>query len=369
MVLMALDHTRDFFAAGGFNPRDVNEPALFLTRWVTHFCAPVFVFLAGTSAFLYGERGRTVREVSRFLFTRGLWLVLLEVTIVRFAWTFSVFPDFVPLQVIWVIGISMIVLSGLIHLPPWSVGAVGIGMIMCHNLLDGIQAEQFGRIGWLWNVLHQPAILHPASNIAVLALYSLIPWIGVMATGFALGPVMLLKAAHRRRWLIGLGAIVTLGFVLLRAANVYGDPAPWTLHDTISATVLSFLNTEKYPPSALYLAMTLGPALLALAGFESARGKLARLLIIFGRVPLFYYIAHLLLLHTLAVVFAAAVLGDVAWLFGGLPIGAEAKPEGYGLDLPSVYLLWVLVVAALYLPCHWFAEVKRRRNTVWLSYL
>lgn len=369
MVLMALDHTRDFFAASGFNPRDVNDPALFLTRWVTHFCAPVFVLLAGTSAFLYGARGNTARQVSRFLFTRGLWLVLLEVTIVRFAWTFSVFPDFVLLQVIWAIGISMIVLSGLIHLPYWVVGTVGIGMIVGHNLLDGIQAEQFGPFSWLWNVVHQPATLHMTSDIAVFALYPLIPWIGVMAAGFALGPVMLLKPAPRRRWLIGLGAVVTLGFVLLRAANVYGDPAPWARHDTISATMLSFLNTEKYPPSALYLAMTLGPTLVALAWFERAKGKLARLFIIFGRVPLFYYVTHLLLLHALAVVYATAILGSIAWLFGGLPIAPEAKPEGYGLGLPGVYSIWILVVAVLYQPCRWFAKVKREQSAAWLSYL
>jgi uncharacterized membrane protein len=367
MVLMALDHTRDFFAAGDFNPRDVDDPALFLTRWVTHFCAPVFVFLAGTSAFLYGARGRTEREVSWFLFTRGLWLVLLELTIVRFAWTFSVFPDLVLLQVIWAIGISMIVLSGLIHLPLWAVGAIGIAMIAGHNLLDGIQAAQLGQFGWLWHVLHQPALLHPTPNVAVFALYPLIPWIGVMAAGYALGPVMLLEPTSRRRWLIGLGVGVTIGFILLRAANVFGDPAPWVRHDEIGATVLSFLNTEKYPPSALFLAMTLGPALIALAAFEAAKGKLAQCFIVFGRVPLFYYVAHLLLLHTMAVVFAAATHGGAAWLFGGLTI--EAKPEGYGLSLPGVYLTWLIVVAALYLPCRWFAEVKRRSTAGWLSYL
>jgi uncharacterized membrane protein len=325
------------------------------------------VFLAGTSAFLYGARGRTVREVSRFLFTRGLWLVLLEMTIVRFAWTFSVFPDLVLLQVIWAINISMVVLSGLIHLPRWAIGAIGIGMIAGHNLLDGIQAEQLGQLGWLWHILHQPAFLHPTTGISVFALYPLIPWIGVMAAGYALGPVMLLEPPSRRRWLVGLGVALTSGFVLLRAANVYGDPAPWALHDDISATMLSFINVEKYPPSALYLAMTLGPALIAMGAFESARGKLARLLVLFGRVPLFYYVAHLLLLHTMAVVLAAAAHGDVAWLFGGLPI--EAKSEGYGLSLPGVYLVWMLAVALLYLPCRWFAEVKRRRSDGWLSYL
>ncbi|HET6521340.1 MAG TPA: heparan-alpha-glucosaminide N-acetyltransferase domain-containing protein, partial [Geminicoccaceae bacterium] len=283
MVLMLLDHTRDFFTAGGFNLRDVHDPAVFITRWVTHFCAPVFVFLAGLSAFLHGARGRTVPEVSRYLFTRGLWLVLLEVTVVRFAWTFSLYPDFVLLQVIWAIGVSMVVLAGLIRLPRSAVGAIGIGMIACHNLLDGIQAEQLGRLGWLWSVLHQPALLHPAPGVAVFALYPLIPWIGVMAAGYALGPVML--RGDRRRWLVGLSVGVSLGFVLLRAANVYGDPAPWVPQDGVVATVLSFVNAEKYPPSALYLAMTLGPALVALAAFESARGAVARFLVLFGRVP------------------------------------------------------------------------------------
>jgi uncharacterized membrane protein len=367
MVLMALDHARDFFASGSFNPRDVDDPALFLTRWVTHFCAPVFVFLAGISAFLYGARGSTVREVSWFLLTRGLWLVLLEVTIVRFAWTFSVFPERVVLQVIWAIGISMIVLAGLIHLPRWAVGAVGIGMIAAHNLLDGVQPEQLGQFGWLWHVLHQPALLHPTADIAVFALYPLIPWTGVMAAGYALGPVMLLAPTLRRRWLVGLGVTLTLGFVLLRATNIYGDPAPWALHDGAVATLLSFVNTEKYPPSALYLAMTLGPALIALAAFESARGRVARFFVIFGRVPLFYYVAHLLLLHTMAVVYAAVAHGDVAWLLGRLPTAAQSG--GNGLGLTGVYLVWTIAVAALYLPCRWFAGVKRGRRDQWLSYL
>ena len=273
MVVMALDHTRDFFAAGGFNPRDVGDPALFLTRWVTHFCAPVFVFLAGTSAFLYGARGRTVREVSCFLFTRGLLLVLLEGTVVRFAWTFSLVPEFLVLQVIWAIGVSMIVLAGLIHLPRWAISAVGIGMMVGHNLLDGIQAAQLRPLGWLWHVLHQPALMHPSSEVAVFALYPLIPWIGVMAAGYALGPVMLLEPARRRRWLAGLGAGVAVAFVLLRATNIHLDPAPWAPHDSIGATALSFVNTEKYPPSTLYLAMTLGPALIALAAFELGAGQ------------------------------------------------------------------------------------------------
>jgi uncharacterized membrane protein len=367
MVLMVLDHTRDFFAAGGFNPRDIHDPALFLTRWITHFCAPVFVFLAGMSAFLLGARGGSPGQLSRFLLVRGLWLVLLEVTLVRFGWTFSLFPSFLVLQVIWAIGVSMVVLAGLVHLPRWAIGAVGIGMIAGHNLLDPIQAEQLGGAGWLWHVLHQPGLLRPTPDMAVFALYPLIPWVGVMAAGYALGPVMRLAPAHRKRWLLGLGAAVTLGFVLLRASNLYGDPAPWAAQDGIVATALSFVNNEKYPPSLLYLAMTLGPALLALAGLEAAKGRLAGLLVTFGRVPLFFYLAHLLLLHAAAVAFAAAVHGDAAWLLGGGALGA--KPDGYGLGLPGVYLVWLLAVAALYPPCRWYAGVKRRRGNAWLSYV
>ena len=367
MVVMALDHTRDFFAAGGFNPRDVDDPALFLTRWITHFCAPVFVFLAGMSAFLYGTRGRTTGEVSRYLLVRGLGLVLLEVTLVRFAWSFSVVPDFVVLQVIWAIGVAMVVLAGLIHLPRWAVAVVGVGMMVGHNLLDGVQADQLGPLAPLWHVLHQPGLMHPAPEVAVLALYPLVPWVGVMAAGYALGPVMLLDPAPRRRRLAALGAGVTLAFILLRAANLYGDPAPWAWHDGLVATALSFVNTEKYPPSALYLAMTLGPALLALAAFEAVRGRLASILVTFGRVPLFYYVAHLLLVHAMAVAFALLTLGDAGWMFGPPPSGG--KPAGYGLDLPGVYLVWLLVVALLYLPCRWFADLKRRRADAWLSYL
>ncbi len=367
MVLMVLDHTRDFFAGGSFNPRDVTDPALFLTRWVTHFCAPVFVFLAGTAAFLQGARGRSRGELSVFLLTRGLWLVLLELTLVRFAWTFSLYPDFVLLQVIWVIGIAMIALAGLIHLPRWAIAGVALALIAGHNLLDGIDAARFGAAAWLWHLLHQPALLAAGPGMSVFALYAVIPWVGVMAAGYALGPVMLLAPEQRRAWLIGLGTATTLGFVLLRASNLYGDPAPWVPLEGTLASALAFIDAEKYPPSLLYLAMTLGPALLALAVFERARGRAAQVLVVFGRVPLFYYVLHILLLHTLAVAFSAVTFGDTGWLFGGLPI--IARPEGYGLGLPGVYLAWLLVVALLYLPCAWFAGVKRRHSAAWLSYL
>lgn len=369
MVVMALDHTRDFFSVPGLDVRDVNDPALFLTRWVTHFCAPVFVFLAGMSTFLYGAGGGSANEVSRFLLIRGIWLVVLEATIVRFVWTFSVIPNYLLLQVLWVLGVAMIALAGLIRLPRLAVAAIGIGMIALHNLLDGVDAADLGPLGWLWAIAHEPARLHLAADIVVFPLYSLIPWIGVMATGYAFGPVMLLDGKSRRRWLLGLGALVTSAFVLLRAANLYGDPGPWSWHETMSATVLSFLNTEKYPPSALFLAMTLGPALIALAVFERPKGPLARVLIVFGRVPLFYYLAHLLALQILAVIYAVILAGGVGELLRSLSESPVSKPAGYGLGLPGVYAVWTLVVAALYLPCRWFGRMKQRRTGGWLRYL
>ena len=361
MVLMALDHTRDFFGAGALNPRDVTEPALFLTRWVTHFCAPVFIFLAGTSAFLYGAQGRSTGEVSRFLLTRGFWLVVMEWTIVRFCWTFSIVPDRLVAQVIFAIGVSMIALAVLVHLPRWLIAAVGIAMIGGHNMLDGIKAEQFGAAAPVWNLLHQPAMLELTPGFRFFVLYPLIPWIGVMAAGYAFGPVFKLDRATRMRWLLGLGAVITAGFVVLRATNLYGDPAPWVAHDSLVATALSFINCEKYPPSLLYLAMTLGPALLLLAAFERARGLPAGWITTFGRVPFFYYVVHLFALHALAVAYAWALVG-----FGPLPAG---KPDGYGLGLTGVYAVWLAVVVGLYPLCRWFAAIKRRRSEWWWSYL
>lgn len=366
MVIMALDHARDFFGASGLNPRDVAEPALFLTRWVTHFCAPVFILLAGLSAHLYGARGRSTGEVSRFLLTRGFWLILIEFTVVRFGWTFGLKPDVFVMQVIFVLGAAMVVLAGLIHLPRWAIAAIGIGMITGHNLLDGVRAEDLGAAGWMWAILHQPKPLQTPVGFYVFPLYSFIPWVGVMAAGYALGPVFALKSSLRVGLLMGLGAAVTAGFVLIRAANFYGDPAPWSVQPTVSATILSFLNCEKYPPSLLYLMMTLGPGLMLLAAFEGVRGRFATIIVTFGRVPLFYYVAHLYLIHVLAVVFALITLGDASWQFGG-PL--RQKPPGFGLDLPGIYAVWVFVVAALYPACRWFAALKQRRTDWWLSYL
>jgi uncharacterized membrane protein len=366
MVLMVLDHTRDFFGSSAMNPRDVHDPALFLTRWVTHFCAPLFIFLAGLSAFLYGARGRTRQEVSLFLFTRGAWLVLLELTVVLFGWTFNPAFNFFVLQVIWAIGWSMIALAGLIYLPRVALAAFAVVMIAGHNLLDGISSDQLQGFTSLWLLLHEPGYFQPAPGVKVLALYPLVPWIGVMAAGYACGPVLTFPERQRRRWFVAAGVSLIGVFVALRASNLYGDPAPWQAYPALSASVLSFINCEKYPPSLLYLAMTLGPGLIALALFENARGRFAGWLITFGRVPFFFYIAHIYLLHVVAVTAVAFSGADIAWLLQG-PIGT--KPDGYGVSLLLIYVLWLGFLLILYPVCRWFATLKQRRQDWWLSYL
>lgn len=367
MVVMVVDHTRDFFAAGGFNPRDVNDPPLFLTRWITHFCAPTFVFLAGISAHLYGTRGRSRSEIRRFLLTRGLWLIFLELVVVRFGWTFSVRFDLIILQVIWAIGVSALVLSALIYLPRKLIAAIGLLLVGAHNLLDRFTVAQMGSLGWLWMLLHQQGVLNPGGKPAMLAIYPLIPWVGVFTAGYAFGPAMEASPQLRRRWTLAMGAGLTCFFIALRATNLYGDPSPWSPHPQPLASLLSFLDCEKYPPSVLFLCMTLGPAMLLLSGAGELKGPLARILITFGRVPLFFYLAHIFLLHLMAVAWAQLRFGDSAWLFRGLP--PMAKPAGYGFGLPTIYVLWLATVAMLFPLCRWFAALKQRRRDWWLSYL
>ena len=366
MIVMALDHTRDFFGASGMNPRDVADPALFLTRWITHFCAPIFILLAGVSAYLYGTRGRSTAEVSRFLFTRGFWLMILEFTVVRFGWSFGIGLDFFAAQVIWAIGASMVVLAGLVWLPRAAICAIALGMIAGHNLLDSIQAVDLGPLAWVWNVLHERGLLNLTTNIKLYVLYPLIPWVGVMAAGYALGPEFFRSPEVRQRRFLGLGAAITVGFFILRLNNLYGDPAPWTPQETLLSTVLSILNLEKYPPSLLYLMMTLGPALMLLAVFEQVRGKIAGWITTFGQVPLFYYVLHIFLIHAFAIVVALAVFGDASWLIGTPP---SHKPAGWAWSLPVIYAVWLLVVLCLYPSCRWYADVKRQRSDWWLSYL
>ncbi len=369
MVIMALDHVRDYFHTARFDPLDLTQTTslLFITRWVTHHCAPAFVFLAGTGAFLSLSRGKTKSELSRFLLTRGFWLVFLELTVVRFAWLFNFDYSFMFVQVIWAIGWSMVVLSGLVFLPRRAIAVLAIGMIVLHNSLDAVSPASMGVFGWLWQILHiQSPIVYAVDRVFFVA-YPLIPWIGVMAAGYVFGGILQKEEHTRRATLYKLGLALVGGFVVLRALNLYGDPHPWSSQDTVLKTVLSFIDTHKYPPSLLYLMMTLGPAILILPLLERWHGRFANFLTVFGRVPLFYYVLHLYLIHGLAVIAASLTVHDISFLFSN--VLWDQWPATYGFNLGIVYLVWVSVILLLYLPCRWFAGVKRRRKEPWLSYL
>jgi len=311
--------------------------------------------------------------VSRFLLTRGLWLILVEFTVVGFGWSFGWNLNFGSAlfiaQVIWAIGGSMIVLAGLVHLPRGAIAAVGLVMIVGHNLFDGIRAESLGSASWIWNLLHQPALLEVSPHFKLLVIYPLVPWPGVMAVGYALGPLFKRAPEFRRPFLLWAGVGLIAGFIVLRASNIYGDPMGWSPQGTWLDTLLSFINCEKYPPSLLYLMMTLGPALVLLALFERAHGPIALWFTTFGRVPFLFYVVHIPLLHALAVGLAWTTVGDVGWMFSSFVVGFPEKPVGYGLSLLGIYAVWLSVVVALYPLCRWFAALKGRRHDWWLSYL
>jgi uncharacterized membrane protein len=379
MILMALDHTRDFMSYQRFAPEDVAHAsaALFFTRFITHYCAPVFAFLAGSGAYLSTRRGKSLSQLSRFFITRGLWLVLLEFTIVDFAW------GFVPWAhggVIWILGWSMVAMALIVWLPVRWIASLGLGMIVTHNLLDRINPASFGGFYWLWMLLHTPGRINVTDHFMFPARYVLIPWVGVMALGFAFGTVLLRH--DRRKCILTLGISATALFFVLRAINVYGNgiaglpfgfprsAGPWSVQPTLAGTVMSFFNVLKYPPSLDYLLITLGPALILLGLLDGARAVrgLSRILLVYGRVPLFYYVLHIYLLNIMARVASVAfhqpvwhetVIGDFA-----------QRPVGYGHGLPFIYAMWILAVAILYRPCLWFMEFRNQhRDWGWLSYL
>jgi len=327
--------------------------------------------LAGTGAFLSTTRGKTQSELSWFLLTRGLWLVVLELTWVRcFGWLFNFDYHFAMGIVIWAIGWSMVALAGLVFLPVGWITTFGVLMIATHNLFDDVKPESLGTYGWLWKILHSGGIIVPSAGYRFAAGYPLIPWIGVMAAGYGLGSLLLRERSERRRWLYLLGGLLTALFVLLRGINVYGDPDPWLPQKNAAFTLFSFLNCHKYPPSLLYLLMTLGPALLALAVLDGGTPRLLKPVMVFGRVPLLYYLLHIPLIHGLAVLLAYVSYGRANWLFANPSAdGPSLMPIGFGCSLPVVYLIWAGIVVVLYPVCSWFAEVKRRRREAWLSYL
>lgn len=365
MVLMALDHARDFFA-DGFAHSATNlattTPVLFFTRWITHFCAPVFIFLAGTSSYLYLEK-KGSRDTARFLLTRGLWMVFLELTFMRLGWTPDPLYRITMLQVIWAIGWSMVGLSALVAINrPWLILVAGLLLTCAHNALEFVKPESFGSMAWLWKILHEGGALEPFRGKRFYVAYPVLPWVGVIALGHSFGSIFRKPLAERTRMMMRLGLGLVPLFCLLRASNVYGDPKPWAMQARGAIyTGLSFINCHKYPPSLLYLCMTLGPALCVLALFEKhSESKVLKPLAMLGSVPLFYYFAHIVMMRWsgLAISYARYGMHFI-----------DPPPGHTGLGLWAAYVGWIVVLAILYPLCRWFAGVKSRRREWWMSYL
>jgi uncharacterized membrane protein len=414
MMIMLLDHTRDFVYHGALLT-DPTDPAtttvpLFFTRWITHYCAPTFVFLSGVSIYLQKMNGKSAAELSRFLFTRGLWLIFLEFTLVRLGFVFNLdYSFFGVMQVIWVIGLSMIVMAGLVYLPVRIVGAFGLLLIVLHNLLDRFQVPPATAFAGhpppdlsqiLWMILHQPGVipLFGGASSSFLA-YPFIPWVGVMAAGYALGTIYSWDAARRRKVLLGLGLAMCALFVLIRYTNTYGDPAPWSTKEAAAAqvaaeaqnrpadapptppfepslsepafSIVDFLNTQKYPPSLLFLLMTLGPSMIVLALTDGIGGKSIwqRIPIIFGRVPMFFYLLQMPVAHAFGIVLSLIAGKEIGYFFLNFPENGAQAPPDHGFSLPIVYAAWIGGLLILFPLCYWYGNYKRRNKHWLLSYL
>ena len=374
MVIMALDHVRFFFhietLGGDPTNLETTTTGLFLTRFITHFCAPTFVFLAGTSAYFYG-RNKTKKQLSRFLWTRGLWLVFVELVIMDLMWTFNPGFDLILFGVIWAIGVSMIVLAILVYLPLKWILAFGFIMVLGHNILDPVQVEGSGPLAWIWAMLHvqQPFV---TGGRMFFFVYPLIPWIGVIGLGYGFGHLYAkdFDPLRRRKWLSGIGLAAVGLFIVLRAFNIYGNPEPWTGQKDTVFTLLSFIKVFKYPPSLQYLLLTLGPTIFILGQVENFKNGFSRWLQVFGKVPFFFYILHIFLIHLLA-------LGAMAWSGGNwqemvldMSSFTSEALAGYGYPLWTVYLIWLIVILILYPVCKAYMKYKiGNRDKWWLSYL
>ncbi len=382
MVIMALDHVRDFLykadltkaADAALDPTNMQTtyPALFFTRWITHFCAPVFIFLAGTSIYIMGQR-MTKNELSIFLFKRGLWLIVLEITIVTLGWTFNPFYNVLILQVIWAIGASMVLFGVVVQLPYKAILGLGLLIVLGHNVLD------FPSLGGAWRGNPLMELLYSANfsfhefapGHFYIVVYSFLPWAGVMMLGYSLGKLFQndVDAAYRRKTLVSLGLIVTAAFVIIRFTNLYGDPVPWSSQPRGSVyTFLSFLNLNKYPPSLLFICMTIGPALLVLAWLEKIQNRFTGIMNIYGRVPMLYYVLHFYLIHIITViVFYAQGFSSKDIISANNPF--FFKPNGIGFNLLGLYAVWMLVVIILFPVCKKFADYKASHKQWWLSYI
>ncbi|HUS01607.1 MAG TPA: heparan-alpha-glucosaminide N-acetyltransferase domain-containing protein [Chitinophagaceae bacterium] len=372
MIIMALDHVRDFFHYDvniGQDPLDFSTttPILFLTRWITHFCAPVFVFLSGTGIFLYSIKNRTKQQVAFFLLTRGLWLMLAEIIIINPAWSFNIYFSETVLQVIWAIGISMVCLSALQFLPYKVLLVLGLIIVFSHNLFDGISVKD---PSFIWSLLHQPHNFHVAPHVDMLVMYPFMSWLGLMICGYCLGKLYMqnVDTGYRKRFLFYTGLLLIVLFILIRFLNIYGDLHKWTVQKTTVFTILDFINTTKYPPSLLYMLMTIGPALVFLSFAEKTSNWLSNKITVFGKVPFFYYFMHILLIHLVRWVFFFAAGHNINELT--FPNTHEGNmPLGVGYPLWEVYLIWIGIVVLLYFPCKWYSRYKATHQYWWLSYV
>ncbi|MEP6726712.1 MAG: heparan-alpha-glucosaminide N-acetyltransferase domain-containing protein [Bacteroidota bacterium] len=378
MVIMALDHVRDYFhiAANTDNPLNLatTTPLLFFTRWITHFCAPIFVFLSGTSVYLQSLR-KTKKELSIFLIKRGLWLVFAELIIVSFAWSFNPHYDFVFLQVIWAIGISMFLLGLVIQLPFNLILVLGLVIVLGHNLLDIPESAPGFKAGLWWDLLHHANfVVYPyMQHHAVFLVYAFLPWTGLMMLGYCTGIFFTGKytAGQRRKNLLMIGAVLILFFIITRFINVYGDPVPWSTQKNNLFTLLSFINVNKYPPSLLYMSLIIGSAFLFLAFIEKVQNSFTSIMVIYGRVPFFYYILHIYLVHLLAVIAFFARGHSVADITNtGTRFPFYFVVPGEGVSLTVVYIIWLAVVVALFPLCRWYNNYKTvHKEKWWLAYL
>jgi uncharacterized membrane protein len=379
MVIMALDHTREFFSNYGGNPTAAaTAPGIiFFTRWITHLCAPAFVFLAGTSIYLQSLR-KPRPQLSSFLVARGLWLMVLELVVVSSMLTFHPSVHLLFLQVIWVTGLSMILMAALIYLPLWAVAFFGAALVLVHNAFDWVSPTAMSPVAaTIWRLLHVPGVLvPPASGNLWLNLYPLIPWPGIMALGFVFGSFLQSPSFQRRRAMLSLALGSVVVFALLRWTNLYGDPLHWKHQVSAERTFMSFLDVQKYPPSLLFTLVTLGISLCFMAAFETWQSRdrlkpLRSILSVYGRVPFFYYVLHFTTIHLAALLTTAALGLDWRWWLKLPPAGGifAGQPPGYGFSLPVVYLVWLAIVTFCYFPCRWFAGLKQRNKSPWLSYL
>jgi uncharacterized membrane protein len=379
MILMAIDHVRVYSGIPPGGP----TPGVFFTRWVTHFCAPAFIFLAGASIFLYGRKHAD--NMSRYLLIRGAWLIFLEFTFLRLAWTFNFdFQHYEMAGVIWVIGACMILMAGLVRLPLAAVGTAGMLIIAAHNLMDShlgklLEGLDKNRLSGLLKIMYVGFYAGPVrfgpNGPNLIVLYSIIPWIGVMAAGYAFGKVLALEPGRRKRLCVAIGLSALGLFLALRGFNLYGDPRPWYVAAGQSGSrpmlaLFAFLNTTKYPASLSFLLMTLGPIIALIPLLEGLRDGVSRRITVFGRVPFFFYMLHIPLIHALALPVSKIRLGIVSpWLFTNHPMGNPEPPEGYVWSLPLLYVIWGVTIFLLYFACRWFAALKGRRNDWWLQYI